>query len=286
MHPNLYLRTFWTSSFRPEVFVAMSFGESMKSRFTDVVKPAVEANAHHGVRLSAKRVDLSKSGDSILTDIADGIAHSSMVLADVSVVGYDAKTGQSYRNGNVMYEVGLALACRQSAEVLLIRDDRDRFLFDVSTVPHKHIDFSNLDEARSALAEEIGMRLREIDHVLDARIAVAVASLTAGERQILAAFADYGMNQTFWLTKENMGSLAALPRLLDKQLILTKGATREGRAMFGWTELGRVVADNLQRLVPVIELPKVEVKGIETHPGDEVLEATDGTEQPAAGDGA
>ena len=113
MHPNLYLRTFWTSSFRPEVFVAMSFGESMKSRFTDVVKPAVEANAHHGVRLSAKRVDLSKSGDSILTDIADGIAHSSMVLADVSVVGYDAKTGQSYRNGNVMYEVGLALACRQ-----------------------------------------------------------------------------------------------------------------------------------------------------------------------------
>src|SRR3990172_5203082 len=209
MHPNLYLRTFWTSSFRPEVFVAMSFGESMKSRFTDVVKPAVEANAHHGVRLSAKRVDLSKSGDSILTDIADGIAHSSMVLADVSVVGYDAKTGQSYRNGNVMYEVGLALACRQSAEVLLIRDDRDRFLFDVSTVPHKHIDFSNLDEARSALAEEIGMRLREIDHVLDARIAVAVASLTAGERQILAAFADYGMNQTFWLTKENMGSLAA-----------------------------------------------------------------------------
>jgi len=56
--------------------------------------------------------------------------------------------------------------------------------------------------------------------------------------------------------------------------------------MFGWTELGRVVADNLQRLVPVIELPKVEVKGIETHPGDEVLEATDGTEQPAAGDGA
>lgn len=70
----------------------------------------------------------------MLTDIMDGIAHSLMVLADVSTAGKDQNTGEPYRNGNVMYEVGLALACRQPAEVLLIRDDRDRFLFDVSTI--------------------------------------------------------------------------------------------------------------------------------------------------------
>ena len=29
-----------------------------------------------------------------------------MILADVSSVGKDSKTGDSYRNGNVMYEVG------------------------------------------------------------------------------------------------------------------------------------------------------------------------------------
>lgn len=112
MHPNLYLRTFWRSTFRPKIFVAMSFSELFKRRFTEVIEPAVQEVTYHGATLSASRVDLSKTGDSILTDIIDGIAHAVMVLADVSVVGNDAKTGESYRNGNVMYEVGLALAAR------------------------------------------------------------------------------------------------------------------------------------------------------------------------------
>ena len=61
------------------------------------------------------RVDLSKTGDiSILTDIMDGIAHSEMFLADISSTGYDSKTAEPYRNGNVMYEVGLAVACLQA----------------------------------------------------------------------------------------------------------------------------------------------------------------------------
>lgn len=51
-----------------------------------------------------------------------------MVLADVSSIGKDNVTGEAFRNGNVMYEVGLALACRHSSEVLLIRDDNDKFL--------------------------------------------------------------------------------------------------------------------------------------------------------------
>ena len=117
MHPNLYLRTFWQTEFRPEIFVAMSFAGDLKARFKKVIEPAIESITHRGRKLTANRVDLSKSGDSILTDIADGIAHCEMVLADVSTMGYDAKTGSSYRNGNVMYEVGLALASRQPSEV-------------------------------------------------------------------------------------------------------------------------------------------------------------------------
>ncbi|MEO7862940.1 MAG: hypothetical protein ABIU05_21375, partial [Nitrospirales bacterium] len=169
MHPNLYLRTFWRSNFQPSIFVAMSFAGAFERRFTEIIEPAIQEVTYHGTQLSASRVDLSKTGDSILTDIIDGIAHAVMVLADVSVIGNDAKTGETYRNGNVMYEVGLAIASRQSAEVLLIRDDKSPFLFDVSTVPHKHIDFSEPTAARSILRSEIEARLREVDHVHDAR---------------------------------------------------------------------------------------------------------------------
>lgn len=252
MHPNLYLRTFWRSAFRPNIFVAMSFADPFKRRFTEIIEPAIQAIPYHGTNLTASRVDLSKTGDSILTDIIDGIAHSVMVLADVSVIGNDAKTSEPYRNGNVMYEVGLALASRQSAEVLLIRDDKTPFLFDVSTVPHKHLDFTEPSNARSILTAEIEARLREIDHVHDARIAIAIATLTSQEREFIGSFAKYKMEQTFWPTIHNLATLAALPRLLDKQLIRTAGITHDGYAMFKWTELGRMLADKVDQLVPIV----------------------------------
>ena len=118
MHPNLYLRTFWSADIRPEIFVAMSFAENYEDRFQQIIRPAIEEIRIGDVSLQANRVDLSKSGDSILTDIVDGIAHSELVLADVSTIGHDSKTGAPYRNGNVMYELGLALASRQPSEIL------------------------------------------------------------------------------------------------------------------------------------------------------------------------
>jgi len=259
MHPNTYLRTFWRSTFTNRVFVAMSFAEPFKKRFDEIISPAIEGIEYGGQNLIAHRVDLSKTGDSILSDIIDGISHSVMVLADVSVIGHDSKTGNSYRNGNVMYEVGLALACRQSSEVLLIRDDKDKFLFDVSTVPHKHLDFANAKEASKLLKEEIENRLKEIDRLRDTRIQLAAASLTLNERQILSTFREYSMDHSFWFTiKENHGMLAAIPRLLDKQLIITTGITHDGFAMYKWTELGKIMADNIDILVPTINFAPIE----------------------------
>ncbi len=251
MHPNTYLRTFWRTQFKPQVFVAMSFSDAFAQRFANVIEPAISSLTYHGEYLRAHRVDLSKSGDSILTDIIDGVAHSVMILADVSIIGHDSKTGASYRNANVMYEVGLALACRHSTEVLLIRDDKEPFLFDVSTVPHKHIDFADPKVAQSALAEELAGRLRAIDYIRDARVGIAIASLTAQERMVLAVFAPYPMGNTFWLRQTNAETMVAVPRLLDKQLIRTAGATDNGQAMFIWTELGRALADSLDSQVPM-----------------------------------
>lgn len=228
----------------------MSFSDVYENRFRDVLAPAIQSVIYRGTKLSPIRVDLSKSGDSILTEIVDGIAHSTLVLADVSVLGRDSKSGKPYRNGNVMYEVGIALACRQPAEVLLLRDDNDPFLFDVSTVPHKQIDFSEPTVARSLIAVEIEARLSEIQNIYDARLQIAVATMTAHERALLDVFSKFDMTHKFGLPTSNIHLISAIPRLLDKQLLRTVSISADGHAMFAWTTLGRAIADNISTSMP------------------------------------
>jgi hypothetical protein len=243
MHPNTYLQTFWRLELKPLVFVAMSFDPNYQSRFENVIAPAIRSITINEISLQPYRVDLSKSGDSILTDINDGIAHSSLILADVSSVGKDSITGQPYRNANVMYEVGIALACRQPHEILLIRDDNDKFLFDVSTIPHKKIDFTNIDKAIKELREELLNRLRETNHVNDARVKKAIAGLTGGEMGLLKHMASLPSNNAWGLQKEGtLQGLVSIPRLLDKQLIHCIGEFEEGFPGYQPTPLGYIVA--------------------------------------------
>lgn len=245
MHPNVFLKTFWRMDLRPQIFVAMSFAEEYRARYEKVIAPAISALSVNSIPLVPYRVDSSKSGDSILTDIMDGVAHSQIVLADVSSAGRDSKTGEPHRNGNVMYEVGLALACRQPAEVLLVRDDRDKFLFDVSTVPHMHIDFTDPGRARELLQTELLARLREQSYLNDTRVQLAVASLSNQEIQLLSELADLGPGQVRgWEVGGTVLSVyeAAIMRLLDKRLIALTGKFERGFPAYQPTPLGRIVA--------------------------------------------
>lgn len=256
MYPNLFLSSFWQMTLRPQVFVAMSFAEIYRRRFDDVIAPAIRGIQVDGANLEPYRVDFSKSGDSILTDIMDGIAHCQMFLADVSVLGHDSKTGHAFRNGNVMYEVGLAVACRQASEVLLIRDDQERFLFDVSTIPHVHLDFANITNAKQELQERIIERLRERNLIRDARVKKALASLTSDE---LATIKQFGQHAppVIWGFKEeasvNFRAMAAIPRLCDKQLIRLCGTWTTGGGAFEWTTLGYSVAQFVLKHLPSLE---------------------------------
>lgn len=245
MHPNSFLRTYWRLAFRPQVFVAMSFDDAYATRFSEIIKPAVRSLAPEGQTLEAYRVDNSKTGDSILTEILDGIAHSRLFMADVSVVGRDAVTGLSYRNANVLYEVGLALACRLPEEVLLVRDDRDRFLFDVSTVPHLNVNFADAPRAAAAIAEALRDRLKAQQFAHDARVAIAVASLTNNEINILLDMADdsAGIARGWPVTGTVLSTYEhALSRLLDKGVIRVAGRFPEGHPGYELTPLGRQVA--------------------------------------------
>jgi len=256
MFPNLFLRTFWQTTLRPQIFVAMSFAEIYKQRFEQVIAPAIRGIQLNGVPLQPYRVDLSKSGDSILTDIMDGIAHCQMFLADVSIVGNDSRSGFSYRNGNVMYEVGLAVACRQSTEILLIRDDQDKFLFDVSTIPHVHLDFTKVEASRQELQERLLERLRERNLLHDARVRKSFAALTSDELTIIKHFGDHAPPKAWGFQETgsvNFLAMAAIPRLFDKQLIQLVAKWKAGGGAFQWTTIGYAVAQLALRGLPALE---------------------------------
>lgn len=257
MHPNAFLQTYWRLQLRPQVFVAMTFGDAYRKRFTEVVEPAVGSLKVDGQNLRAFRVDDSKTGDSILTDIVDGIAHSRLVLADVSTVGRDAISGVPYRNGNVLYEVGIALACRLPEEVLLVRDDRDKFLFDVSTVPHLTIDFTQTEHARTVLSDALKDRLKAQAFAQDTRVLTATAAITNTEAQLLFQLADDSPDTVRgWKPSGTALSVYehAISRLLDKGVIEVAGRLVEGCPGYRLSPLGRAVAarvkSGLQTLPP------------------------------------
>lgn len=243
MHPQTFLKTFWRMELRPQVFVAMSFAPQYQRRFDEVIAPAVRELTVNGVRLKPQRVDISKSGDSILTDISDGIAHSRLVLADVSSIGTDSVTGERYRNGNVMYEVGLALSCRHPTDVLLVRDDRDRFLFDVSTIPHATIQFADVEKAKMTLKGILLARLKMQSFVRDARVQLAISSLSGEEVVLLKQMKEYDQNSVWGREVKGIANWYALAtaRLLDKEVIRVMGEFSGDKTAFAFTPLGFIV---------------------------------------------
>lgn len=246
MHPQAFLKTFWRLELRPQIFVAMSFAPQYQRRFENVIVPAIESIPHSTGKLKPYRVDLSKSGDSILTDIVDGISHSQLVLADVSTIGKDSVSGAPYRNGNVLYEVGIALACRHPSEVLLIRDDEDKFLFDVSSIPHMKVNFTDEPAAIESLRDALVARFKERKLVFDARVELAVAGLSNEESTMLKIIAEQPPHSVWGRPNSDtvdFFAMASIPRLLDKQLIRVVGQFEEGHPAYATTPLGKVVVD-------------------------------------------
>lgn len=112
------------------VFIAMCFDSRFDARWRDVIAPAVQRIEVNNKRLKPVRVDTRKISDSILTEILSGVANSCLVWADITTIGH--LNEKPIRNGNVMYEVGLAQAVRLPEEVILFRSDTDPLLFDTS----------------------------------------------------------------------------------------------------------------------------------------------------------
>lgn len=134
----------------------MSFDKTLDARWNDVIKPAIRSVEVGGKGLEPHRVDTRKVSDSILTEILTGISRCRLIFADLTSLGNI--NDRSIRNGNVMYEIGLAHATRLPEEVLLFKSDKDPLLFDIANVRVNQYD----PDADACKAKEL-IRLAAID---------------------------------------------------------------------------------------------------------------------------
>ena len=140
----------------------MPFASAFDARWEEVLQPAVQNVTHEGRTLEPFRVDMRNISDSVLTEILDGISSACLVMADITTIGHLGDI--AIRNGNVMYEVGVAHASRLPEEVLLFRSDNDPLAFDVANVRVNRYDpDSDPGGTRTQVTEAIVDSLREID---------------------------------------------------------------------------------------------------------------------------
>jgi hypothetical protein len=176
MYPRDYFALFPAIPRRPQVFVAKSFAPEFEPRFREVIKPAIESAEFGGLRLAPNIVNARVVGDSILTEILDGIGNDVLFFADVSTIGYLPPHNMPVRNANVMYEVGIAHSIRRPEEVILFRSDTDALAFDIANVRINNYDpDSNPEAAKAHLTAALNSALKEFDltkaHAVDAALA-------------------------------------------------------------------------------------------------------------------
>ena len=177
MYPLNFFTLFPPFPRENKVFVAMSFDDKFERRWKEVIIPAVQEISDNGTQLEPYRVDMGKGSDSIPTDIISGIGNCFLFFADLTTIGQINQN--AIRNGNVMYEIGIAQAVRLPEEVILFRSDNDPLLFDLANTRVNYYDPDNEpEEAKNKVNEALKSTIKEIDLQKHLSVHRAVDSLT------------------------------------------------------------------------------------------------------------
>ena len=202
----------------------MSFAEEFDLRWKRVLEPAVRRIALDGERLEPYRVNTRKISASVLTEILDGLTSCRLFIADISTVARHEY--HSFRNGNVMYEVGLAHALRLPEEVLLFRSDDDPLLFDVANIRVNRYD-PDVDASKAADAVVAAMTdaIAELDQT----------------RSIAVRHAARSLDYPSWLVLSQAASTGPFSHPPTGTVGQVLGATVRGPAIARLLELGALV---------------------------------------------
>jgi len=219
MFPRNYFGLFPPFPRENKVFVAMSFDDRFQSRWENVISPAIRNVAVNDTSLEPHRIDTRRIGDSILTEILGGITNDRLIFADITTLGH--VDGRPIRNGNVMYEIGLAHSVRLPEEVLIFRSDSDHLLFDVANVRVNSYDpDGDPKHARAQVSDVIIESLKELDLKRSLAVKSAAQSLDFTGWWVLSmAAAKNGVHhfqtRTMGQALGNAANNAAIVRLLE-----------------------------------------------------------------------
>jgi hypothetical protein len=224
MYPANYFGLFPPFPRQETVFVAMSFDQRFEKRWLEVISPGISKVRVNDKKLQPVRVDTRRISDSILTEILSGVSNSRLFIADVTTIGHVDK--RPIRNGNVMYEVGIAHSVRLPEEVLLFRSDKDPLLFDLANVRvNTYSPDEEPDKARALISDSIVAALRELDLRRNLAVRKAAESLDL-ESWWLLAEAQSGKGVTHPKMKTMRQALGNASRAAAIQRLLELGAVR------------------------------------------------------------
>jgi hypothetical protein len=248
MYPREYFDTYWRPNLKNEVFVIMSFTPEFEDVWTQAIRPAVEQDTRGNP--FAHRVDATTLAGSIITEILDGIAHARLVFADVSVCASGRWAGQ--RNGNAMYELGLAHALRPATELVVARSDAEQINFDIAGIKIQSYDRSDLAAARQTFGQLLNDRLDDLNQVKHLKTVQALESLDADCLNLLA---NSGKNESFSvipaktmgdvMAQINDGTKESVRHLLALGIIRFDANMSAGAYAYHWTDFGRAVLKKL-----------------------------------------
>lgn len=246
MYPRDFFETYWRPELLEEVFVAMPFHNEFSPIWNRSIQPAIDDDI--AGPLQARRVDATTLSGSVITDILNGIAHSRLILADISVALEGKWIGQ--RNGNVMYEVGLAHAVRQNTEILLIRSDNELINFDVAHINVHKYDREDLAGARHQIYQLVSEMLAQIEQQKSLMVTRAVDQLDTDTMKYLSEYAASGPftgpdPKTMGEALLSISNRLALSRLQQLGVIRCAPTTIGPAHIFSLTAFGRAVAQSL-----------------------------------------
>jgi len=146
-----------------------------------------------------------------------------------------------------------------------VLDDDKRMLFDLTSIPHKRIDFQNVDEAILALRAGLEDRIRESNALNDARIQIAVKTLSQDEFRLLKFSANLPPNHSVDFSDPSL----KMPTFSDQRGIdglLQKGcfeavaiAEDRGSVLYQITPFGQSLAEAITKSLAT--LPPLEPPG-------------------------